>query len=438
MTRFALLFAALLIPNVILAGPKTLEDYRNIYVAERAKIDAQYSGKSAAAETYIKALANAKAVATKNADVDTGMAVMAELKRFKDFGDLTTEAPAEQPTAIKQAQAEYNAVIKKNASYRNAKIVSLSQKYIAGLKGLTTKLMKAEDFASAKAVSDEIKLVEAEMAELSSSSTQSHPVTPSVSRAVPVRSLPGKTVAKDNKAIAGKYDFYGWQSHRDEGNSGRLISQGTITLHEDGTVSATTRSQYTKWVHDQKTGTLSVFTGDRLAYKMTRGKHPSSGKEAWTGRCLTTSFRHLKYWVKTHGSGKPAGKMTIPSDARAFDGHHYKVFESRVSWHEAKQACEKIGGHLVTISSERENRFVSDLTGGRGFWIGLTDEDVEGNWKWVDGTRAANASWVSSGFEQGTRENYAIIRKDNGTIRWLDNDSNGLRYIDGYVCEWDK
>ncbi len=60
--------------------------------------------------------------------------------------------------------------------------------------------------------------------------------------------------------------------------------------------------------------------------------------------------------------------------ASLFQGHHYLFVPKFVTWAEAKQACEALGGHLVTITSMEENEFVASLfpLGGSWFWIGLT------------------------------------------------------------------
>ena len=75
-----------------------------------------------------------------------------------------------------------------------------------------------------------------------------------------------------------------------------------------------------------------------------------------------------------------------PADAIEFDGHRYKFFGESVSWKDAKQRCEKLDGHLVTIQSEGENQFLTKLLrdAGRDSWLGASDEVEEGNWKWVD------------------------------------------------------
>ena len=52
----------------------------------------------------------------------------------------------------------------------------------------------------------------------------------------------------------------------------------------------------------------------------------------------------------------------------------------------AEDICKETGGALVTINSYQENSFVASLSGGALTWIGLSDRDIEGQYKWESGT----------------------------------------------------
>lgn len=57
-----------------------------------------------------------------------------------------------------------------------------------------------------------------------------------------------------------------------------------------------------------------------------------------------------------------------------FNGHYYYISNHKKTWLEGKEQCEKSGGHLLTITSEEENKFISDspLRINEDIWIGLT------------------------------------------------------------------
>ena len=41
----------------------------------------------------------------------------------------------------------------------------------------------------------------------------------------------------------------------------------------------------------------------------------------------------------------------FPADAVEDEGRYYKVYNESLSWNEAKAACEELGGHLATITT---------------------------------------------------------------------------------------
>jgi hypothetical protein len=74
------------------------------------------------------------------------------------------------------------------------------------------------------------------------------------------------------------------------------------------------------------------------------------------------------------------------------NGHAYALFNDSVSWPEARRLAESLipptgfrRGTLVSISSEAENRFLASWVPFT-VWMGFTDEVVDGEWRWIDGT----------------------------------------------------
>jgi len=70
--------------------------------------------------------------------------------------------------------------------------------------------------------------------------------------------------------------------------------------------------------------------------------------------------------------------------ASEFRGHRYLFVPLFMAWKDAKEFCEKLGGHLLTITSPEENSFVASLMpGGSWFWLGLVT--TERGHEWVTG-----------------------------------------------------
>ncbi|XP_051747985.1 asialoglycoprotein receptor 1-like isoform X2 [Ctenopharyngodon idella] len=63
----------------------------------------------------------------------------------------------------------------------------------------------------------------------------------------------------------------------------------------------------------------------------------------------------------------------------------YFISSEKRNWTESRRYCTERGADLIIINNREEHEFVKKMSGGAGVWIGLTDSDVEGRWKWVDG-----------------------------------------------------
>jgi len=90
--------------------------------------------------------------------------------------------------------------------------------------------------------------------------------------------------------------------------------------------------------------------------------------------------------------------ITNPSN-----GHRYVLINKQMTWYEAKKYAEKLGGHLATITSFEEQDWICQNFADRvrlptpsyvRFWLGGTDEEVEGEWKWVTGEEWDYTNWL--------------------------------------------
>ncbi|KAF5897170.1 C-type lectin domain family 4 member E-like isoform X1, partial [Clarias magur] len=70
----------------------------------------------------------------------------------------------------------------------------------------------------------------------------------------------------------------------------------------------------------------------------------------------------------------------------SFDSSLYFMSFKSKSWDESRNDCRDRGADLVIINSREEQEFISKQLGTFESWIGLSDRDTEGEWKWVDET----------------------------------------------------
>ncbi|PQJ76209.1 hypothetical protein BTO13_09260 [Polaribacter gangjinensis] len=92
-------------------------------------------------------------------------------------------------------------------------------------------------------------------------------------------------------------------------------------------------------------------------------------------------------------------------------GHFYRFIPANlITWSNAKIAAENQfyygrQGYLATLTSQIEADFAGKQASGAG-WIGGSDEETEGVWKWMTGPEAGTIFW--NGAVNGTTPNFAF------------------------------
>ncbi len=129
------------------------------------------------------------------------------------------------------------------------------------------------------------------------------------------------------------------------------------------------------------------------------------------------------------------------------NGNTYVLYESGLSWSEAKSFCEEQGGHLVTISSRAEQKAVVNLmkSGSKKFyWIGGYKRNAKAaSFSWVTGEKFSYVDWNTGSPSEtsvGSKNSIMVYRS---TGNWVDENgdkprgkaSNLKDY--GFICEWE-
>lgn len=122
----------------------------------------------------------------------------------------------------------------------------------------------------------------------------------------------------------------------------------------------------------------------------------------------------------------------LSSDVARYNGHVYAKSLIGVNWAVAKDYCENVGGHLVTITSQGENDFIINYSGG-DISIGLTDSDEEGIFKWINGEPVVFSQWDYGEPNNEFDEDYVLLKS---TGYWNDGHLNQENWF--FVCEWDS
>uniref|UniRef100_A0A3B4YNA6 C-type lectin domain-containing protein n=1 Tax=Seriola lalandi dorsalis TaxID=1841481 RepID=A0A3B4YNA6_SERLL len=95
-----------------------------------------------------------------------------------------------------------------------------------------------------------------------------------------------------------------------------------------------------------------------------------------------------------HAALRDAGvqEKTCPEKWRMFSGTCYLLSTQSGSWEKGREDCRARGAALVIINSLEEQTLLTGFAAGKR-WIGLTDRDEEGTWKWIDGTPLTQSYW---------------------------------------------
>ncbi len=155
-----------------------------------------------------------------------------------------------------------------------------------------------------------------------------------------------------------------------------------------------------------------------------------------TAMVITSMPANAVFPVSIDVKAEDGSASEIPSDAKQFNRHYYKLYEETITWKEAQEKCEDLGGYLVTITSPEENAFVKSIANhSMEAWLGGYWSSSEDAWKWVNGE-----TWEYTAFSSAddTEEETAIERN------WLSLSTdaywqeNSQTRVDSYICEWEE
>ena len=135
-------------------------------------------------------------------------------------------------------------------------------------------------------------------------------------------------------------------------------------------------------------------------------------------------------------------------------GHFYEyVAASGITWTNANTAASSRyydghQGYLATITSAEENSFLAEKCAGDG-WLGASDNDSEGAWKWVTGPESGTQfwqgasggsiinnkynNWHSGEPNNAGNENYLHMYSNDGTWNDFAVDNSSIK---GYLVEY--
>lgn len=221
------------------------------------------------------------------------------------------------------------------------------------------------------------------------------------------------TSAEENAAIAG------------------ITASGSMSLYLIGTTDT------------EKEGTFAWDTGEPFSYSNWNSGEPNNSSDIEDAAGMKTTWNDISD-ANTYNCGFVCEiDSYTPIGAITYNGHYYQLFNNNVSWEYAKKYCESKDGYLVTITSEEENDAIEILldkysSDNNFYWLGATDIESEGNWKWVTGEGWSYTNWNDGQPDNASgQEHYLHVYTESERFgKW--NDLTNTYYKGGFICEFDS
>ncbi|MFG6107750.1 NF038122 family metalloprotease [Leptothoe sp. EHU-05/26/07-4] len=165
------------------------------------------------------------------------------------------------------------------------------------------------------------------------------------------------------------------------------------------------------WIHVTATidalGTIRIYKNGALAGEAVSNVVPISkvrthnyiGKSHWTQDGAFDGELHdvrvLDGVLNENAVQALYNETLLNFHGETHNGSLYLLTDSVMTWDDAQAYAESLGGNLVTINDLREEAWVQSTFGTtEGFWIGINDRLVEGQFEWVSGEAITYTNWA--------------------------------------------
>lgn len=198
---------------------------------------------------------------------------------------------------------------------------------------------------------------------------------------------------------------------------------------------------YTHWLGGEPNNCGASGKEHYLGYYTYYGWNDASGTNTYLFLCEwddDTSFGTRKIYYT--GLEKVSVEELPDAHIYKYNGHYYSLFTEKKTWEAAEEHCEKLGGHLVTIEDEEENKVVYKI----GFEENIASQNV---WMGMIRNSSSILGWVTK--EPMNYKNWNGNNPDNSqgkenAVHYVSTESISNKWNDvissnsyAYLCEWE-
>jgi len=168
------------------------------------------------------------------------------------------------------------------------------------------------------------------------------------------------------------------------------------------------------------------------------------------GKSRTTLDQRMRVLSQQRKPSAFAFTARHPLDATRVGDHWYKRHPGAMHWQMARSICESVGGTLPMLKTAADNQalaqFLTATTKTEDkitCWLGASDEEQEGAFRWLDGTPLAEPYFVNwrkgEPNSQGGNEDHLLLEYVPTDLSpektgWSDYGGTGSH---PFVCQWD-
>ncbi|KAK6469073.1 hepatic lectin-like [Huso huso] len=127
---------------------------------------------------------------------------------------------------------------------------------------------------------------------------------------------------------------------------------------------------------------------------------------------------------------------TCPCEWLSFNEACYYFSKKRANWHKAKESCNSKNASLAVISSNQELDYLKSRIGSTHHWLGLSDSETEGSWKWLDGRPVEKRQVLANdAFWNSGEPNNAANNEDCGLLTSSKLNDIPCNSEEHWICE---